>query len=143
MYSVTKEMWTETAHRLPDHPGRCRFIHGHSYRWQVTLESIDVNPDGMIIDFARLKEAMSEVIDPFDHALVLQKLIGAKTTVEQEVLETLRVFGIAERVIWVPYRPTAENMAQNVCQALKKTFPQYRIIVRVHETATSWAQYAE
>lgn len=143
MYSVTKEMWTETAHRLPDHPGRCRFIHGHSYRWQVTLESINVGQDGMIIDFTRLKEAMNEVIDPFDHALVLQNLPGAKSTVEQEILEALQVFGIAERVIWVPYRPTAENMAQNVCQALKKTFPQYRVIVRVHETATSWAQYAE
>ena len=28
----------EAAHQLPWHPGRCRDLHGHSYRLEVTVE---------------------------------------------------------------------------------------------------------
>lgn len=143
MYAVTKEMRTETAHRLNGHPGRCQYLHGHSYRWQVTLQAGEPAENGMLVDFSQLKARMVDVIDPFDHALVLENIPGREETVEQAVLEALQVFGIAERVLWVPYRPTAENMAKAVCTQLKAFFPQFQVTVRVHETSTSWAEYAE
>jgi 6-pyruvoyltetrahydropterin/6-carboxytetrahydropterin synthase len=35
---VTKEFRFEGAHALADYDGKCRFIHGHSYRLFVTLK---------------------------------------------------------------------------------------------------------
>lgn len=134
---VTKQMWTETAHRLPRHPGRCRFLHGHSYLWEVTLEGDELGPNGMLLDFSELKAAMTAVIDPFDHALILQ-------TGEKEgmiVLSALSAFGLAERVVFVNYPPTAENMAAAVANTLKEQFfPGFTVTVKLWETRTSYAE---
>jgi 6-pyruvoyltetrahydropterin/6-carboxytetrahydropterin synthase len=58
----------ETAHRLPRHPGKCRDLHGHSYRLVVTVDR-PVDPDsGMAIDFGDLKEVVGrEVVSALDH----------------------------------------------------------------------------
>jgi len=55
----------EAAHSLPNHPGKCCYLHGH--RWEVDVEvrpegSIQLE-DGMLIDFGDIKA----VIDELDH----------------------------------------------------------------------------
>jgi 6-pyruvoyltetrahydropterin/6-carboxytetrahydropterin synthase len=61
----------EAAHRLPRHPGKCRELHGHSYRLGVTVDR-PVNPEsGMAIDFSDLKQIVRrEVVDLLDHRFV-------------------------------------------------------------------------
>jgi len=61
----------EAAHRLPNHPGKCRELHGHSYRLVVTVDR-PVDPvSGMAIDFAELKSVvMAEAVDRLDHKYV-------------------------------------------------------------------------
>lgn len=135
---VTKQMRTETAHRLPGHPGRCQYIHGHSYLWEVTLEGEEL-ANGMLTDFSDLKHAMTAIIDPFDHALVLQH--SNPPNAEDAVMQALQVFGIADRVMFVNYRPTAENMAQAIANELKEQFyPQFTVYVKLWETTTSYAE---
>jgi len=46
---VTCSYTLEAAHRLPRHPGRCRELHGHSYRFEVTVGG-PVDDNGMVID---------------------------------------------------------------------------------------------
>jgi 6-pyruvoyltetrahydropterin/6-carboxytetrahydropterin synthase len=59
----------EAAHRLPEHPGKCRRLHGHSYRLVVAVEGRIDAATGMVIDFADLKRVVeSRVIDRLDHA---------------------------------------------------------------------------
>ena len=59
----------DAAHRLPNHPGKCRHLHGHGYELEVLLRG-PIDPDtGMLIDFADLKAAVQErVLDHVDHA---------------------------------------------------------------------------
>ncbi len=65
--SVTRSFTFEAAHQLPWHEGRCRNLHGHSYRLQVTVEG-PVGDSGIVIDFADIKSVVQrEVIDRFDH----------------------------------------------------------------------------
>jgi len=47
---IAKEFRWEMGHRLPEHTGLCRNIHGHSYRMVVEITG-DVLANGMIIDF--------------------------------------------------------------------------------------------
>lgn len=58
----------EAAHRLPSHPGKCRDLHGHSYRLVVTVER-DVDAEsGLAMDFSELKAIVRrEVISALDH----------------------------------------------------------------------------
>jgi 6-pyruvoyltetrahydropterin/6-carboxytetrahydropterin synthase len=65
--SVTCTFTFEAAHRLEWHPGKCRNLHGHSYRLDVTVSGpLDAN--GVVIDFDQLTEIVDhEVIDRWDH----------------------------------------------------------------------------
>jgi 6-pyruvoyltetrahydropterin/6-carboxytetrahydropterin synthase len=77
---LRKEYGFEAAHFIWNHPGKCRRLHGHSYKLFVSLEG-KVNPEtGMIIDFSDLSKIVQEkVILNLDHKL-LNDLITLATT---------------------------------------------------------------
>ena len=61
----------EAAHVLPHHPGKCRNLHGHSYRLVVTVDRPVDPASGLAIDFADLKAIVRrEVVDVLDHRYV-------------------------------------------------------------------------
>lgn len=65
---VTRSFTFEAAHRLPWHQGRCRDLHGHGYRLEVTVEG-PVDHNGIVMDFDDLTSLVQrEVVDRFDHA---------------------------------------------------------------------------
>jgi len=67
---VTKEFTFDSAHFLPNYHGKCENMHGHTYRLQVTVEG-PVDKDGLVIDFALLKQAVKkQVLDKLDHHLI-------------------------------------------------------------------------
>lgn len=58
----------EAAHELPNHPGKCRQLHGHSYRLVVSVDRPVEPNSGMAIDFSDLKQVVrAEVVDRLDH----------------------------------------------------------------------------
>ncbi len=55
------------AHSLPRHPGKCRNLHGHTYRVEITVEG-DKKPDTeCVADFSDLKSELEEVLELLDH----------------------------------------------------------------------------
>lgn len=66
--SVTRRFSFEAAHRLPWHKGKCSRLHGHSYLMDVTVTG-DLNPNGIVVDFAELKAIVKEhVLNDYDHS---------------------------------------------------------------------------
>ncbi len=76
--SVTCTFTFEAAHRLEWHPGRCRNLHGHSYRLDVSVSGpLDAN--GVVIDFDELSNVVTrQVIERWDHQY-LNELIDNPT----------------------------------------------------------------
>src|SRR6478672_5790920 len=88
-HTVSRRIEIDAAHRVPDHTGKCRNLHGHRYlveavcRGQLGAEG---HESGMVIDFGFLKQEMVDVIDArCDHAIILwsgdpliETLTGAK-----------------------------------------------------------------
>ena len=65
--SVTRAFTFEAAHQLPWHKGKCQRLHGHSYRLEVTVDG-PVRPDGMVVDFAELREVVDrDIVSRYDH----------------------------------------------------------------------------
>lgn len=65
--SVTCSFTFEAAHRLDWHPGKCRNLHGHSYRLDVTVSG-PLDGNGVVVDFDQLSEIVHRaVIDHWDH----------------------------------------------------------------------------
>ncbi|RCK78623.1 MAG: 6-carboxytetrahydropterin synthase [Candidatus Ozemobacter sibiricus] len=84
MYRISVEKSFSAAHLLPDHPGKCRQLHGHNWRVRVTAAAATLDQQGMVVDFSVLKRALAEVCDQFDHRLLneLPLLAGVVPTAE-------------------------------------------------------------
>ena len=67
---VCKRVSFDAAHFLPNYPGKCENLHGHT--WTVELGvSGEVDPKtGMVVDFKWLSEALENILDSFDHHLL-------------------------------------------------------------------------
>lgn len=117
---ITKIFHFEMAHVLHGHKGLCKNLHGHSYKFHVTLSGQVKNQpgasdDGMIMDFGDLKALVKEfILDVFDHAIVLNE--NAPQSKEIQLLGY-------DRVLLVPFQPTAENLILHFSNLLKDTLP--------------------
>jgi 6-pyruvoyltetrahydropterin/6-carboxytetrahydropterin synthase len=77
---VAKEFRWEMGHRLPEHFGLCKNIHGHSYKLIVEFEG-ELDKQGMVIDFYDVEKIINPIIEKLDHAFMVNKNDEA-TTVE-------------------------------------------------------------
>lgn len=130
---ATKQFKFEAAHRLvSSYSKKCQSIHGHSYLCRVTLEEPNLNEDGMVMDFGEVKEKLIHLFDAWDHSLMLWS---------KDPLCKIMVAGneiVPQRMIFVDYNPTAENMAFHVYRAcVELDLPV--ATVEIQETATGWA----
>jgi len=72
MYEVTKRLKEiSIAHRLPRHEGQCRFLHGHNYTPVITVQATLLDSQGMVVDFHLFSKFQEEMLDFYDHAVVL------------------------------------------------------------------------
>ena len=69
--SLTKQFKFEAAHSLPNHDGKCKNLHGHSYVLEVTVTGPITTggpKDGMVMDFADISAVVDlEIIAQWDH----------------------------------------------------------------------------
>jgi 6-pyruvoyltetrahydropterin/6-carboxytetrahydropterin synthase len=76
---VAKEFKFDSAHKLEWHEGKCKKLHGHTYKLQVIVKG-NLNKNGIIIDFEDLKEIVKrEVLKKLDHEF-LNKIIKNPTS---------------------------------------------------------------
>ena len=67
---VIKRFTFDAAHFVPSYHGKCEALHGHTYRLAVAVEG-DLDAEGMVIDFAVLKDIVKKnAVDLLDHHLL-------------------------------------------------------------------------
>jgi 6-pyruvoyltetrahydropterin/6-carboxytetrahydropterin synthase len=130
------------AHRAPKHDGHCRLLHGHNWSFEVTFVAKEVDGNGFVMDFGKLKE-LKEVFDrTFDHKL----LINGSDPLLQDIQEWLQMMDI-NNVVEVP-DCSCEGIAKLVWQlsnaaVVKQTDGRVRVRkVIVYEDTKNWATYA-
>ncbi len=139
---ITKQFSFETGHALFGYDGKCRNVHGHSYKLFVTVLG-EPNSDrnhvkyGMVIDFGDLKKIVKEeIVDKFDHATVFNQ-----NTPHLELAQELEKRG--HNVILVDYQPTSEKMTQDFVQRIKSRLPEnvQLVALKLQETESSFAEW--
>ncbi|MFA6334044.1 MAG: 6-carboxytetrahydropterin synthase [Bacteroidales bacterium] len=136
---VTKEFSFEGAHALKDYDGKCRHIHGHSYKLFVTIkgepcDEPNHSKSGMVLDFNEIKRIVNLlIIDPFDHALILR----SDSMLVNEIKEAY------QNVLIVDFQPTCENLAIYFAGLLQKNLPERLKLQRIKlfETPTSFVEW--
>jgi 6-pyruvoyltetrahydropterin/6-carboxytetrahydropterin synthase len=131
MYSVTKEIAFCYGHRLLNHKGKCRHLHGHSARAVIRLESTVLDGLGMVVDFADIGDYVKSWLSAeIDHNMLLWR--------QDPVLPLLREAG--EQVYVMDENPTAENIARLIFKHVEDGgFPV--VEVAVYETESAFASY--
>lgn len=56
-----------SAHFLRGYPGKCKDMHGHTWKVEVFLTAQELNELGMVEDFAVLKRKFKEYLAELDH----------------------------------------------------------------------------
>lgn len=139
---ITKQFSFETGHALYGYDGKCKNVHGHSYKLSVTVIGKPISDNtnvkfGMVIDFSDLKKIVKEeIVDVFDHATVFNQ-----NTPHVELAAELKNRG--HHVILVDYQPTSENMVTDFAQKIKNRLPDAVQLhsLKLQETDTSFAEW--
>ena len=130
---IAKEFHWEMGHRLPEHFGLCKNIHGHSYKMIVEFEG-ELDEQGMVIDFYDVEKIIAPIIDELDHAFMVK---------DDDVIALNFLEKLNSKKIVVSFESTVENICKYISdQIIKSNLPkniQY-ITVRVYETAEDYAE---
>jgi 6-pyruvoyltetrahydropterin/6-carboxytetrahydropterin synthase len=111
---ITKVFTFDSAHHLNDYQGKCKNIHGHTYKLELTLKGY-TDKNGMVIDFHDMNDIVNDqVLEQIDHKYL------------NEVFD---------------FNPTCENIALWIWDEVKKRISHTSCIVEkivLWETPTSF-----
>lgn len=146
--NITKEFTWCMAHMLANHKGKCRNIHGHTYKMQVEISRDEPglvdNPGetdhGMVLEFNDVKDIINRlIVDKLDHAFLYWK--DSTDPMEHEIAEILKKYD--RKMVVIDYRPTAEEMAVSFKDEIDKEVKPMGVYVSsliVWESPTSFAK---
>ena len=126
MKSVTAERYHDFSygHRVVGHENKCRHLHGHNgrvhfvCRAQVGRTAMDGL--GRVIDFGEIKSKLCMWIeDNWDHKFLAwendQLMQGLQAASERsDTISQADDATFYESIVWLPFNPTAENLAQHL-----------------------------
>lgn len=130
---IAKEFRWEMGHRLPEHFGLCKNIHGHSYKMIVEFEG-ELDKNQMVIDYYDVEKIINPVIEKLDHAF----MVNVNDKMVLEFLEKMK----SKKVV-VDFNSTAENICTYLLSEIRKTNLPSNISsvkVRVYETQFDYAE---
>ncbi|AAU19016.1 6-pyruvoyl tetrahydrobiopterin synthase [Bacillus cereus 95/8201] len=121
---VSKEFTFDAAHHLHCYEGKCKNLHGHTYKVVFGISGY-VNEIGLAIDFGDIKEIWKNEIEIYlDHRYLNETLPAMNTTAEN-------------MVVWI-YEKMAEALTKdNRANEYKGARVEF---VRLFETPTSYAE---
>ena len=111
MYELKIITEFSAAHNLRNFRGKCEALHGHNWKVEVVLSGKNLDDSGVVLDFAEVKAATSEIMSEIDH----------------RYLNDLPFF--------VENNPSSENIARYIFHRLKEKIDNDRVRIR---RVTAW-----
>jgi 6-pyruvoyltetrahydropterin/6-carboxytetrahydropterin synthase len=133
MYIITKEVYFCYGHRLMNHQGKCRNLHGHSVKAAISIKAETLNEQGMVCDFSDVKACVEGFIDQvLDHNFLLHK--------DDPIIPALLANN--EQFLAIDEHPTAEVLSKMIYRHVSRQgFAVDQ--VTLWETASAFACYRE
>lgn len=144
MNTITRKLEFDAGHRVLNHEGKCRHLHGHRYVVELTLWVEDLDALGRVIDFSVVKSEVGTWIDDhLDHNMLLHPDDPMLCAVEYDVQTEL--IGRQPFVMPPGYEnPTAENISAVIGLKAAEILQPHSITVvslRLYETPNCWADW--
>lgn len=133
MHTITKEVYFCYGHRLMNHQGKCKNLHGHSVKASISISQEYLDDQGMVCDFSDIKSCVNSYIDEhLDHNFIVHK--------DDPIIPVLKIQN--ERFLAINEHPTAEVLSKMIYQHLKQQGLNVTEVV-LWETASANASYRE
>ncbi|MCF8354106.1 MAG: 6-carboxytetrahydropterin synthase QueD [Melioribacteraceae bacterium] len=130
---IAKEFKWEMGHRLPFHKGKCKNLHGHTYKLLVEFSG-DLDVNGMVMDYYDVKKVVGPIVEELDHSFIIKND-------DTEVIEFLQK--INSKHVVVNFETTAENICYYFLDKISDAdLPSNisKIMVKVYETESTYAE---
>lgn len=133
MFEITKEVYFCYGHRLMNHGGKCRHLHGHSVKAAISITHENLNEQSMVCDFSDVKDCVENYINThLDHNFLLHK--------DDPIIPAL--IQNNERFLTLDEHPTAEVLSRMIFKHLQASgFAVAEVVL--WETASACASYRE
>lgn len=109
------------GHRVHNHESKCALLHGHNYRAHFFCDAPALDMVGRVIDFSVIKSTLCQFCEEYwDHKF----LAWTQDPVMRAMVDTLSERWppsgnlIFDSIVWVPFNPTAENMARHLLEII-------------------------
>ena len=110
MISISRYHDISAGHRVVGHENKCSHLHGHNFRVHFTVTAEALDAIGRITDFSVIKAQLCDWLEThWDHRFLMYEA--------DELLVPLQKI-VAEDIVSCPFNPTAENMAQYLCEVV-------------------------
>lgn len=141
-YCITRYHDFSAGHRVVGHEGKCRLLHGHNYRVHFACAPKgELDNVGRVVDFGVIKSRLCNWLEEnWDHKM----LIWNQDREVERLLLAPHTDLIEDSVVWVPFNPTAENMAEHLFKIgnqLLKDYDVELVGVNVEETRKCAASF--
>lgn len=130
---IAKEFTWEMGHRLTFHKGKCKNLHGHSYKCMVELSG-EPDKNGMVLDYYDVKKIIEPLIEEMDHSFMV-------FSSDKELIQALQK--LKSHYVIVDFETTAENICNYLLDTIKlSNLPKNvsGLKVRVFETENTYAE---
>jgi len=120
LFKIEKKFTIPVGHRLSKHSGLCSNIHGHNFTILVGIKSEYLNDNDMLLDFSDLKKIVNEILDKWDHALMLNTMDDCMDLMKKNM-----------KIIKFNYDPTAEILCQILYREISHKLKQISILIEM------------
>lgn len=125
-FSVSRYHDISCGHRVVGHEGKCRHLHGHNYRIHFHCESEDLDDVGRVIDFTEIKTRLCMWVEEnWDHKFLaweedtlVEDMYNYYNSARPGAVVVANRDICNESFVFVPFNPTAENMAQYLVEVV-------------------------
>lgn len=143
MKSCTRTFTFDAAHRVLNHKSKCRVLHGHTYKAEITFSAQDLDVQGFVLDFGDIKDIVGTWINEnWDHRTILNSEDPLAKS-----MDFLKNVG-APVYLLQGQNPTAENLAETLSVIVNRLLWVAKITtvkvtnVRMWETPNCFADYS-
>lgn len=130
---IAKEFNWDMGHRLLFHKGKCKNLHGHSYRLIIELDGKE-DQNGMVMDYYDVKTFVNPILETLDHSVMVYEY-------DTELCKALTT--LDTKLVIVPFESTAENITKYFLdKIIEAGLPSNitKLKIRVSETEDTYAE---
>jgi len=121
MYRITNGIFISFAHHVRGHSGPCISLHGHTWKFEVTLGAHELDGEGFVVDFGEVrKKVLSPCHNLLDHSLAMGEHTWAKNKIQ---LGSIGMDLIGSRLETLGHEGEQQSSHEGLLNGARNEFP--------------------